>query len=475
MVVGSMTVETDVVVLGSGPGGYVAAIRAAQLGNDVTLVEKESVLGGVCLNHGCIPTKALIHASNFLSTISSLKDMGITIKDYDVDIPKMISWKASIVKRLNDGVAGLLKRNGVEVIKGKGVFKSSDEIHIEGKSDVTAVKFKHAIVATGSLPIEIPGFSFDNPKVITSRDALALTDVPKRLVVIGGGYIGTEMGTVYGKLGSEVHIIEMMDRLLPGLEAEIVDVVAKRLTKFNVTAHLKTKALGLDEDGDTLKVRIEEDGKENSIEADKVLVVVGRKPCSMDMGLENTKVKTDDKGFIKVDKTMRTDDPKIFAIGDVAGQPMLAHKATREAKVAAEVASGKASAFDNRVIPFVVFNDPEISSVGLTESEAKEKGLDIEVGRFPFAALGRALTLNQTDGFVKVIAEKGSNEVLGVQAVGPGASDMISEAALAIEMGATVEDISLTIHPHPTLPEGLMEAAEATMGAAIHIYSPRKD
>lgn len=473
MVVGSMTVESDIVVIGGGPGGYVAALRAAQLGKDVIIVENEG-LGGICLNHGCIPTKAVIHASDFYDRIKDMAATGVIVKDYTVDYKKMKEWKEGILKKLGGGIQTLCDKYGVEVIKGKGVFASSTELHIEGKSDVTAIKFKHAIIATGSLPIEVPGFPFFDEDVMSSRDALSLKEIPHKLAIIGGGYIGTEMGTVYGKLGSEVHIVEMQDRLIPTLEKEIVDVVAKKLKGFNVNAHLKSKALGMEKRDGKVILKIEEDGKPVEIPCDKILVVVGRRPNSKDMGLDKTKVQLDSKGFITVNERQQTTDPNIFAIGDVVGQPMLAHKASKEGKVAAEVICGKPSAFDNKVIPFVVFNDPEIASVGLTESQAAEKGIDVKVGKFPFAALGRAQTLNQTDGFVKTVIDAKTGVLLGVHAVGPSVSDIISEAALAIEMGATAEDIALTIHPHPTLGEAVMESAEAALGTSVHIFAPPK-
>ncbi|PIZ54532.1 dihydrolipoyl dehydrogenase, partial [Candidatus Woesearchaeota archaeon CG_4_10_14_0_2_um_filter_57_5] len=300
MVVGALTVDTDVVVIGAGPGGYVAAIRAAQLGFDVTLIDQDKRLGGICLNHGCIPTKALIHASNFFSTLKELDAMGIHVKDYAIDHAGMKAWKDSILQRLGDGISSLCQKHGIEVINGIAGFTSSTMMHIGGQSDVTAVNFKHAIIATGSLPVEIPGFPFSHPLVMSSRDALALTEVPQKLVIIGGGYIGTEMGTVYGKLGSEVHIVEMAERLIPTLDPEIVQVVARRLAKFNVTTHLKSAAKGLEEKGGRAVVTILQDGKEQKIDADKVLVVVGRRPNTASLGLEKTKV-TLDKGFIRVD------------------------------------------------------------------------------------------------------------------------------------------------------------------------------
>jgi dihydrolipoamide dehydrogenase len=473
MVVGSLDIQTDVLIIGAGPGGYVAAIRAAQLGKEVMVVEDSSKLGGVCLNTGCIPTKAVIHASNFHQTIKDMAWAGITVKDYTVDLSKMHAWKQEIVDKLGNGIKSLFKNYGIEVVPGRAVFKNDHEVHIEGKTDITSIKFKNCIIATGSSIIEIQGFRFDGKYIIGSDEALELRDIPKKMIIIGGGYIGTEMGTVYAKLGTEVSIVEFTDRLISVLEPDVVDVVSRKLDEFNVKKYLKSKALNCEIRDNKVYVKIEHDGKEEILDADKVLVVVGRKPNSNNIGLENTGIKIDSKGFISVDKQMRTSVSHIFAIGDVVGQPMLAHKASREAKVAAEVISGLPSAFDNKVIPFVVFNDPEIASVGLREDEAKAKGIKYIVGKFPFSASGRAMTLNQTEGFVKYIAEESTGIILGVHAVGPSASDIISEATLGIEMGATLEDIALTIHPHPTLPETMMEAAEVTLGQGIHIFNPK--
>ncbi len=472
MVVGSLDINTDVLIIGAGPGGYVAAIRAAQLGLDVIVVERKKKLGGVCLNTGCIPTKAVIHASNFHHTIKDLEWTGITVKSYDVDMRKMHDWKNAIINKLESGIQGLFKNYDIEVIEGRAVFRSNNEIHIEGKTDINTVRFKHCIIATGSSTIDIPGFLIDRKYIITSDEGLSLEEVPKKLIIIGGGYIGTELGTVYAKLGTEVSIVEFTDRLISTLEPDIVDVVARKLDELGVKKYLKSKALNCEIKDNHVIVNIDHDGQKESLEADKVMVVVGRRPNSEGIGLENTGVKIDAKGFIIVDKQMRTSVPNIFAIGDVVGQPMLAHKASREGKVASEVISGLPSAFDNKVIPFVVFNEPEIASVGMKEEEVKAKGIIYIVGKFPFSASGRAMTLNQTDGFVKYIAEKETGLILGVHAVGPNASDLISEATLGIEMGATLEDIALTIHPHPTLPETLMEAAEVTLGRGIHIFNP---
>jgi len=473
MVVGSMTVETDVVIIGAGPGGYVAAIRAAQLGFDVILIDENKKLGGVCLNHGCIPTKALITASNYYNKLKELFEMGVVVKDYSFDVKKMYEWKDGIITKFTKGIADLCEKYGIEVIEGRAFFENANTVHIEGKSDVTAIKFKNAIIATGSSAIQIPNFAYDKKFILSSNEALSLADIPKKLVVIGGGYIGTEMGTVYGKLGCDVHILEASESLIPSLDAEIATVVAKTLGEFNVTVHYKTKALKSEIKDNQVHVTVSENGEEKTIIADKVLVVVGRKPNSANLGLEKAGVKLDDKGFIIADSQMKTSVPNIYAIGDVIGQPMLAHKASRQAKVAAEVIGGLPSAFDNKVIPFVVFNDPELMSVGLTEAEAKKRGYTVKTSRFPYGALAKAMMHSNTVGFIKVVADADTNILLGVHAAGPNVSELASEVALAIEMGATVDDLALTIHPHPTMSESLSEVADSLMGSCVHIFQPK--
>ncbi len=472
MVVGSLTVECDTVVIGSGPGGYVAAIRAAQLGQDVLLVEKDKKVGGTCLHVGCIPTKALITGSDYFNVLSDLEKMGITAKDINVDISKMNDWKESIISKMESGIRGLLEKYGIETINGIGSFKDKNTLLISGQSDVNTIIFKNAIIATGSLPIQIPGFEFDSDKVISSNEAMSLTQIPKKLVVIGGGYIGTELGTVYGKLGCEVHLIERSQRLISVMDKEIVSVIAKRLPQFGVNVHYNSNSKSVEKTQDGVIVTIEENGEEKKIEADKVLVVVGRKPNSSSLNLENAGIEFDERGFIKVDNQMKTNISNIYAIGDVVGNPMLAHKASREAKVAAEVIAGEKSAFDNLVIPSVVYNDPELVSVGLTLEQAQKEGYDTFEKKFPYAAVARAHMFDRADGIVKIVTEKKTNLVLGVHAAGPHVSEIVAEATLAIEMGANLEDMALTIHPHPTISEGLSEAADVALGKAIHIYSP---
>ncbi|MBI1730352.1 dihydrolipoyl dehydrogenase [Candidatus Acetothermia bacterium] len=472
MVVGEIMVGTDLLVIGGGIGGYVAAIRASQLGKEVTLVEKAE-LGGICLNHGCIPSKALITAASLYHRMPRLAEMGISAKA-TIDAGKLQAWKEGISEKLSTGVGQLCKSNGVQVIPGSASFTSPKKVLVENEHGTQSIEFKQCIIATGSRSIQIPGFEFDGEVVLSSRHALKLKEVPEKLVVIGGGYIGLELGTVYAKLGSKVTVVEMMDQVLPGVDPELVRVVARHLKDLGIELFLRSKAKSLEKGKSGAKVVIETPEGQKSLDATKVLVSVGRRPSVDGLNIEQVKVELDAKGFIKVDAQRRTSNPKIFAVGDVAGQPMLAHKASHEAIVAANVIAGHPAGADWLTVPAVIFTDPEIASAGLTEAEAKAQGYEPLIGRFPFTALGRAMTTGETDGFVKMIADKKSEVVLGVHIVGPEASNLISEAALAIEMGARLEDIALTIHPHPTLPESLMEAAEVALGHAIHIMTPKK-
>jgi dihydrolipoamide dehydrogenase len=475
MVVGSLTVECDVVVIGSGPGGYIAAIRAAQLGKDVIIVEREKQVGGVCLNKGCIPTKAIITSSNYYNVLTQLEHMGISAKEVNVDINKMREWKDNIVKKMELGIRGLFDKYGIEIIQGNASFKSKHELSVFGQSDVNTIKFKSAIIGTGSLPIHIPNIEFDNKKIITSDEIFKIEDIPKKLVIIGGGYIGTEMGTVYGKLGSEVHILESGSRLISQLDYEIVAVMAKEICKFNVNPHYNSLAKSARIENDKVIVEFSENGDEQIIECDKLLVVVGRKPNSGELNLSSIGIETDPKGFINVNTQMKTNLEHIYAIGDVVVGPMLAHKATKEGKIAAENAGGLVSYLDNKVIPSVVYNDPEIASVGLTKEQAENKGYEVLTDKFPYAASGRAQMFEKTTGFVKVIADKKTHLILGVHMVGPHVSENIAEATLAIEMGATLEDVASIIHPHPTVSEGLGEAMELVLGKSANIYREPKN
>jgi dihydrolipoamide dehydrogenase len=461
--------KIDNVVIGAGPGGYVAAIKLAQLGKEVLVIEKGK-LGGVCLNVGCIPSKALINAAHMMDKFHIAQDMGfnLSLGENVIDMSKLQVWKNKVVKKLTDGIGGLFKFNKVQHIYGTATFKDKNTLEVETSEGKLLVEFNNAIIATGSIPIEIPGFKFDEKKILSSTGALDLAVIPKNLVVIGGGYIGMEIGSYLLKLGAKVTVVEATSTILPTAEQELVNVVTRKLKKKGVTFHLDTKAKEAVVNGDNVSVTIETKEGLQTIDADYVMVTVGRKPNSKGLGLENIGVEFD-RNFIKVDKKQRTNIPNIYAIGDVVGGYMLAHKASKEGIVAAEVISGHKSEFDFYAMPAVIFTDPEIASVGMTEKEALDKGLKIKVGRFPFAALGKALASGESDGFVKIIADEESDNVLGIHIVGQEASSLIGEGALAIEMGATAEDIALTIHPHPTLNESLMEAAEATIGKAIHI------
>jgi dihydrolipoamide dehydrogenase len=466
-----MAQNFDVVVIGAGPGGYVAAIRSAQLGLKTACIERE-FLGGVCLNVGCIPSKAMISATHFLHKAQhDAAEMGIQIKNISVDMKQLKKWKESVSGKMSSGVGQLLKGNGVTVFNGDAEFKSKTEITVKSKSGTESITAKNFIVATGSRPIEIPGFKFDEKDILSSTGALALDEIPKSLVVIGGGYIGLEISGYLSKLGTKVTVVEATGAVLNGVvEPECAQVVARKLAKQGVDILTNAKAKGQKKSGNGYEVTIEIGGKEQTLKCDKVLITVGRKPNSDQTGLKAAGLQIDEKGFIKVDAQRRTNVSNIFAIGDIACQPMLAHKASHEGVLVAEIIAGKNRVYDAKTVPAVVFTDPEIASAGMMESEARAKGYnDLLIGKFPFAANGRAVSLMETDGFVKMIADAKTQILLGVHIVGPEASNLISEAALAIEMGARMEDLALTIHPHPTLGETMMEAAEATLGHAIHI------
>ncbi len=478
MVMGSLREETDVVVIGSGPGGYVAALRLADLGENVLLVESRERPGGTCLLEGCIPSKALIHTVEIQETARRAAEFGLTFDNVKIDPVKLREWTDGIVQGLSDGIKGLLKRRGVTVLRGHARFTSPTSLSLEG-GEVSGVDFKQAIIATGSSLNRLPAGIVQS--VWSSADALKLPCVPENLLVVGGGYIGLEMGLVYQGLGSKVSVVEFSPRLLMGADFDLVDVMVGQVTERLEEIMVDSKVLSITEapsngegGGGGFDVRIEHGGQTIDKHYAQVLVAIGRRPNTDDIGLENTRVKTDDKGFILTGPDCRTDEPNIFAIGDAATGPMLAHKASREGKVAAEVIGKGDAAFDNRAIPAVVFTDPEIAWTGLTEREAEEQGITVNIGRFPLSALGRARTLGRTDGLVKVIAEPDSGLILGVGIVGPMASELIAEATLAVEMGATLEDLMVTIHPHPTLSEALMEAAEVAAGEAVHINPPRK-
>jgi dihydrolipoamide dehydrogenase len=464
----------DVVVIGGGPGGYVCSIRLGQLKQKVICVEKDEV-GGVCLNWGCVPSKALISASH---TYEKVKDagpgMGILTDGIKVDPDKMQDWKNGIVKKLTSGVRGLFKGNGVELVIGDARVTGKRTVQVKTREGAveTIEATKAIVVATGSSTIEIPTFKFDGDKVIGAKEAVSLRRVPKRMVVIGGGVIGLELGMVYQKFGTELTVVEMTAGLLPGVDPECTAVVEKRLVKHGAKVMKNAKAAGYEKQSDgSLAVKIDlGGGKHDTVVCDTVLVAVGMRPNGAGLGLEEIGVKVE-RGFVPADSLGRTNVDGIYAIGDVSGFPMLAHKASKEGEVVAEVIAGHKAAKDWVAIPAAIFTDPEIAVAGLTEAQAKEKGLEVRVGKFPFSALGRAMAVNETEGFFKVVADKKTNELLGVHIVGPEASDLISEGALALEMHAFLEDIGLTIHPHPTLGEGMMEASMNGLGHAIHILN----
>ncbi|QSB48345.1 dihydrolipoyl dehydrogenase [Parageobacillus toebii] len=469
MVVGDFAIETDTLVVGAGPGGYVAAIRAAQLGQKVTIVEKGN-LGGVCLNVGCIPSKALISASHRYVEAKHSEDIGIKAENVTVDFSKVQQWKASVVKKLTSGVEGLLKGNKVEIVRGEAYFVDANTVRVINGDSAQTYTFKNAIIATGSRPIELPGFKFSN-RVLDSTGALSLQEVPKSLVVIGGGYIGTELGTAYANFGTKVTIIEGADEILSGFEKQMTAIVKRRLEKKGVEIFTNALAKGVEEREDGVTVTFEVKGETKTIDADYVLVTVGRRPNTDELGLEQIGIKLTDRGLIEIDKQCRTSVPNIYAIGDIVQGPPLAHKASYEGKIAAEAIAGKPSEIDYLAIPAVVFSEPECASVGYFEQQAKDEGIEVVTAKFPFAANGRALSLNDTDGFMKLVVRKEDGVVIGAQIVGPNASDMIAELGLAIEAGMTAEDIALTIHAHPTLGEIAMEAAEVALGTPIHIIS----
>lgn len=459
MVVGDFPIETDTIVIGSGPGGYVAAIRAAQLGQKVTIVEKEYI-GGVCLNVGCIPSKALISAGHRYETAMHSEDFGITAENVKVDFSKVQEFKAGVVKKLTGGVEALLKGNKVTIVRGEAYFVDSNSLRVINGDSAQTYTFKNAIIATGSRPIELPAFKYSK-RVLNSTGALNLTEIPKKIVVIGGGVIGIELGGAYANFGSQVTILEGADEILSmGFDKQMAALVKRTMKKKGVEFYTKAMAKGVEETENGVIVTFETKGEEKKIEADYVFVMVGRRPNTDEMGLEQAGVKMTDRGLIEIDKQCRTNVPNIYAIGDVVAGPQLAHKASYEGKIAAEAIAGHPSEIDYLGIPAVVFSDPELASVGYTEAQAKEEGIDVIVAKFPFAANGRALSLDSADGFLRLITRKEDNLVIGAQIAGASASDMIAELGLAIEAGMTAEDLAMTIHAHPTLGEITMEAAE---------------
>ncbi len=467
--------HTPILIIGAGPGGYPAAFYAADLGLKVTLVDTEPNPGGVCLYRGCIPSKALLHAAKILTEAREAKEIGITFEEPQIDLDQLRAWKNSVVTKLTGGLGQLRKQREIQYIQGRAVFLNSNEVEItQADGQKQTLRFDKAIVATGSRAIRLP-HAPESPRVMDSTDALKLENIPESLLLVGGGYIGLELGSAYAAFGSRVAVVEMLDRLLPGADADLVSILEKRLKKTFTDIKTRTKVTQMEDTGRGVRVTFEDDRNNQSTEEfEKVLVAIGRRPNSQGIGLENTRVTLDDKGFIIVNAQRQTTDPSIYAIGDVAGGLMLAHKATHEAHVAVEAIAGQKTAFEPNAIPAVVFTDPEIAWCGLTETEAKAQGREVVVTKFPWGASGRAIALNRPEGLTKVIFDPATERVLGVAMAGPGAGEMIAEGVLSIEMGTVAKDLKLSIHPHPTISETVMECAEAFLGQSTHIYRKKR-
>ncbi len=472
MVVGDIAQNVQTVIIGAGPAGYVAAIRAAQLGLEVVLIERGEV-GGICLHAGCISSKALIQAANAIGTLAQATEMGVELERHAFNMQKHQAWKASIQQKLTRGISALLAANGVTVVKGTALFMSEDRIAVETEQGMEYYRFEAGIIATGSRPQPLPNLPFDGLHILSSTEALRLTELPKRLLIIGGDCIGLELGTAFAKLGTEVIIACSESDILQGFDHSLVQIVKKNMRRAGITLLTQAEVCGHTIEGGTVCVTLQQGGAEKKVAADKVLVTVGRRPNTEGLDLDRVGLSTDEHGFLTTDHQGRTANRNLFAIGDVTHGPLLAHRASREGMIAAEAIAGRNSAKDMACMPTVLFTDPEIATVGLTEAEARAQGIAVTVGQFPFAASGRALTLGRGAGFCRIIAEQESRVVLGVHIVGAEASSLVGEAALAIEMGATLEDISLTLHPHPTLTETLMEAAADAQGIAIHVAKRR--
>ncbi|HXV80658.1 MAG TPA: dihydrolipoyl dehydrogenase [Candidatus Binatia bacterium] len=468
-------IKTEIVVVGAGPGGYAAAFYAADRGKKVTLVEQNPRLGGVCLNSGCIPSKALLHATEILVEAKASVARGIEFTEPKIDLDRLRAWTESILEKLGQGIKGLAQKRSVEVIHGRGHFEDSHTLRVETSEGQKFVTYEKAIIAVGSKPAMPSAFDLGNKRVMTSTEALEIQDIPNDLLVVGGGYIGMELGTVYADLGSNVVVLEALPSILTGVDSDLVRPVSRAAQKAFKEIRLNTKVLKMATAGKQIKVTMEVDKQQREELYDRVLVSVGRAPNYADLGLGNTRVTKDDKGFIKCDARQQTEDPDIYAIGDVNGGALLAHRATKEGRIAVEAILGEASAFENIVIPAVVYTRPEVAWCGLTESEAQQKGIDVKVAKFPWGASGRALTLDRTDGLTKLIIEPHSERILGVGIAGANAGELISEGVLAVEMGATARDIAASVHPHPTLSETLMEAAEVFYGTATHTLSARRE
>jgi dihydrolipoamide dehydrogenase len=469
-----MADSVQVAVLGAGPGGYAAAFYAADLGMQVALIDEEKNPGGVCLYRGCIPSKALLHVAKVVDEARHAGNWGVTFAEPNIDVGKLRAYKQGVVDKLTAGVGSVAKLRKVKFVQGRATLTGPKSLKVAGASGDTELQFEHLILATGSHPTKIPSLSLDSPRMMDSTSGLELPDVPKSLLVIGGGYIGLELGSVYATLGSKVSVVEMTPGLLPGADRDLVQVLEKKLKKLFANIMVNTKVVKVAEEGQGIRVTFEGDVAEKEQVFDRVLVAIGRRPNSKIPGLETTRVKVDPKGFIETDPQRRTAEPSIFAIGDVAGEPMLAHKASHEARVAVEAIAGHKAVFEPQAIPAVVFTDPEIAWCGVTEAQAQAEGIEFEVAKFPWGALSRAITVDRPEGLTKLILEKSTGRVLGVGIAGSGAGELIAEGALAIEMGASAEDLKLVIHPHPTLSESLMESAEVFFGQSTHVYKPKR-
>ncbi len=467
-------IKTEIVVLGAGPGGYAAAFYAADLGKKVLLIEQDK-MGGVCLNRGCIPSKALLHATKMLAEAKDSAHRGITFGNPQIDLDKLRAWKDGIVAKLSGGVAFLAKKRGVQILQGRGYFEDSHTLRVETAEGQQFVNYDKAIIAVGSKAAMPKVFDLGNPRIMTSTQALNVEEIPQDLLIVGGGYIGMELGTVYANLGSQVVVVEALETILAGADPDLVRPVLKSAQKSFKEIRFKSKVISMATKGNKVKVVTEAPDKTQKEELyDRVLVSVGRVPNCSDLGLENTAVVQDDRGFIKVNEHMETSDPFISAIGDIAGGVLLAHKATKEARIAVEAIAGQEPGSQGAIIPAVVFTEPELAWCGLTEADAQARGIPIAVAKFPWGASGRALTFDRPDGFTKLIIDPETERVLGVGIVGHGAGELIAEGVIAVEMGATAMDLAESVHPHPTLSETIMEAAEVFYGHATHTYSPRK-
>jgi len=473
MVMGELEQETELLVIGGGPGGYAAAFRAADLGSDVTLVEVNQRPGGVCLFRGCIPSKALLQASELLHDSRNAAAMGIRFASPQIDIDALRQWKNHIVEEFSTGLETLTRKRGIQYLQGRATFEGPHTVRL-ADSEVSHIRFKHAVVATGSQPMAFPGETLASGKrIMTSTEALKLMDVPPRLLVIGGGYIGLELGSVYAALGSRVTVVELGDRLLAGVDPDLVRILAKRLESAFESIEFNTRVLKLTEEDTRVRAEMETSDTKAEYDFDRVLVAIGRRPRTEDLGLDKAGIETDPSGFIPVDDHQRTANPDIFAIGDVVRGAMLAHRAVHQGKIVAEIIRGQPSAYDVRAMPAVVFTDPQLAWAGKTEEDARREGLDVEIRRFPWKYSGRAAIIGQQDGMTKMIVDKKSRRIVGVGIVGRHAEDLIAEAVLAIEMGALADDVALSVHPHPTLSETQAEAAEIFLGSATHILSSR--